>query len=92
MFIEICHVISRHAVEICHVFARREIVARFAAYNSLIRKMFGYRVFESVTEQQLSLGRPAWEQTWELLVEKIKFGFYQSLSKCIAGVFSFLHS
>ena len=43
-----------------------------AAYNSLFRKIFGYRNFESVTNLQLSLARP----TWELLCESRKVSFY----------------
>ena len=51
------------------------------AYNSLFRRIFGYRQFESVTELQLSLGRP----TWEMLLERLKIGFYDRLSQCGAG-------
>ena len=51
-----------------------------AAYNSLFRKIFGYRVFESVTELQLTLARP----TWEMLIEDMKVGFFDRLSLCSA--------
>ena len=51
------------------------------AYNSLFRKIFGYRVFESVTELQLSLACP----TWELLVDNLKIGFYERLALCDAA-------
>ena len=51
-----------------------------AAYNSLFRKIFGYRNFESVTELQLSLTRP----TWELLVHSRIDSFYHRLSQCPA--------
>ena len=47
-----------------------------AAYNSLFRKIFGYRWFESVTDLQLSLGCP----TWELLIEQMKVSFYERLA------------
>ena len=42
-----------------------------AAYNSLYRKIFGYRLFESVTQLQLNLARP----TWEMLIDTLKAGF-----------------
>ena len=51
-----------------------------AAYNSLFRKLFGYRKFESVTDLQISLGRP----TWEMIVYKMKCDFYERLSLCKA--------
>ena len=52
-----------------------------AAYNSLFRRIFGYRLFESVTDLQLSLARP----TWELLTESLKIGFYERLASSDAG-------
>ena len=51
-----------------------------AAYNSLFRRIFGYRNFESVTNLQLSLARP----TWELLCHSRKASFYHRLSQCPA--------
>ena len=45
------------------------------AYNSLFRKIFGYRNFESVTDLQLSLARP----TWKLLCHSQKDSFYHHL-------------
>ena len=51
-----------------------------AAYNSLFRKIFGYRNFESVTELQLQLARP----TWKMLCETRKHNFYERLSQCTA--------
>ena len=52
-----------------------------AAYNSLFRKIFVYRRTESVTDLQLTLARP----TWEMLIEKMKIGFYDRLSKTNAN-------
>ena len=51
------------------------------AYNSLFRRIYGYRTFESVTDLQLSLGRP----TWEMLLEDMKINFYDRLSQCSAA-------
>ena len=51
-----------------------------AAYNSLFRKIFGYRTFESVTNLQLSLARP----TWEMLCHTRKVSFHNRLAQCPA--------
>ena len=51
-----------------------------AAYNSLFRKFFGYRTFESVTNLQLSLARP----TWEMLCHTPKVSFHNRLARCPA--------
>ena len=51
-----------------------------AAYNSIFRKIFGYRTYESVTNLQLSLGRP----TWEMLCETRKQSFFFRISQCEA--------
>ena len=48
-----------------------------AAYNSVFRRIFGYRNFESVTELQLHLARP----TWEMLVEERVVAFYSRLTR-----------
>ena len=47
-----------------------------AAYNSLFRKIFGYRNFESVTDLQLNLARP----TWEMLCESRTQSFFHRIS------------
>ena len=52
-----------------------------AAYNSLFRKIFGYRNFESVTDLQLSLARP----TWELLCYSRRASFFHRVSQCHTG-------
>ena len=51
------------------------------AYNSIFRRIFGYRYFESVRELQGSLERP----TWEALVDKRKQNFKRQLSHCSAS-------
>ena len=51
------------------------------AYNSIFRKLFNYRYFESVTNLQHSLGRP----TWEELVESRQHGFMQRARSCENG-------
>ena len=76
-----CVPVLTYGIEISHFCDARERSKIRAAYNSIFRRIYGYRVWESVTDLQLSLARP----TWELLVEKLKIGFYDRLSKCIAA-------
>ena len=71
-----CVPILTYGMEISHFSDHRERSKIRAAYNSLFRKIFVYRRTESVTDLQLSLARP----TWEMLIEKMKIGFYHRLS------------
>ena len=75
-----CVPILTYGIEIAHFFDSRQKSKIRAAYNSLFRKIFGYRNFESVTDLQLSLARP----TWELLCHSQKDSFYHHLSQCSA--------
>ena len=61
-----CVPLLTYGVEILHVADRDERRQLRVAYNSVFRKIFGYRWYESVTALQGFLGRPTWEQ----LVEK----------------------
>ena len=56
-----CVPLLTYGVEIAHFSDSRERSKIRAAYNSLFRKIFGYRTYESVTNLQLSLARPTWE-------------------------------
>ena len=76
-----CVPVLTYGIEISHLSDVRERSKIRAAYNSLFRRIFGYRVFESVTDLQLSLACP----TWELLTEDLKVGFYDRLSRCTAA-------
>ena len=76
-----CVPVLTYGIEISHLSDSKERSKIRAAYNSIFRKIFGYRIFESVTDLQLSLACP----TWELLVEKMKVGFYDRLSQCPAA-------
>ena len=71
-----CVPILTYGMEIARFSDARESSKIRAAYNSLFRRIFGYRTFESVTQLQLSLVRP----TWELLTESLKVGFYERLA------------
>ena len=61
-----CVPILTYAIEVVQVANRDERRQLRVAYNSIFRKLFGYRWSESVTALQGFLGRPTWEQ----LVEK----------------------
>ena len=66
-----CVPLITYAIETLHVADRDEKRSLRVAYNSIFRKLFGYRYFESVTNLQHALGRP----TWEELVLKRQNGF-----------------
>ena len=76
-----CVPILTYGMEISHFSDDREKSKIRAAYNSLFRKIFVYRRTESVTDLQLTLARP----TWEMLIETMKIGFYDRLSKTNAN-------
>ena len=75
-----CVPILTYGMEVAHFADHREKSKIRAAYNSLFRNLFEYRKFESVTDLQLSLGRP----TWEMILYKAKCGFCNRLSTCNA--------
>ena len=66
-----CVPLLTYAIEVIQVKNRDESRQLRVAYNSLFRKLFGYRWSESVTSLQSFLGRPTWEQ----LVEKRRSNF-----------------
>ena len=70
-----CVPLLTYAIEVVHVANRDEKRQLRVAYNSLFRKIFGYRWRESVTALQGFLGRPTWEQ----LVEKRSANFRNRL-------------
>ena len=72
-----CVPLLTYAIEIVHVANRDEKRQLRVAYNSLFRKIFGYRWRDSVTALQHFLGRP----TWEELVETRQSGFKLRLRK-----------
>ena len=73
-----CISILTYAVEVIHVADRDERRKLRVAYNSVFRKVFGYRDWESVSELQHALKRP----TWEELLEKRTANFMKSVKKC----------
>ena len=73
-----CVSILTYAIEVITVADRDERRRLRVAYNSIFRKLFGYRNWESVTELQHALNRP----TWEELTEKRTAIFMQTVSQC----------
>ena len=53
-----CVPVLCYAIEMVAVANRDERRSLRVAYNSIYRKLFGYRYFESVTNLQHSLARP----------------------------------
>ena len=70
-----CLPILTYAIEVIHVSDSDTRRKMRVAYNSIFRRIFSYRYFESVRELQAFLGRP----TWEELVEKRQSKFCQKL-------------
>ena len=76
-----CVPILTYGIETIIVADRDERRSLRVAYNSIFRKIFGYRYFESVTNLQHSLSR----QTWEELVDHRQSSFEHRLSVCASG-------
>ena len=57
-----CIPLLTYAIEIIHVANRDERRQLRVAYNSVFRKIFGYRQSQSVIALQGLLGKPTWEQ------------------------------
>ena len=73
-----CVPVLTYAIETCYVSNRDERRSLRVAYNSIFRKLFGYRYYESVTNLQHALGR----KTWEELVEKHESNFLARARLC----------
>ena len=73
-----CLSILTYAIEVIHVVDRDERRRLRVAYNSLYRKVFEYKTWESVTELQHALHRP----TWEELVNERRNKFRERISQC----------
>ena len=73
-----CIPVLTYAIELIDVADRDERRSLRVAYNSVFRKIFGYRYYESVTNLQHELGRP----TWEELIQKRSDGFTRRARLC----------
>ena len=67
-----CLPILTYAIDIIHVANRDERRRMRVAYNSIFRKTFGYRQWESVTSLQHALNRPTWEELVNTRREKLR--------------------
>ena len=76
-----CLPILTYASEMIHVANRDERRSLRVAYNAIFRRIFGYRLFESVTNLQHFLGR----KTWEELIKKRSDDFLRRLRLCETG-------
>ena len=83
-----CVPILTYAIEIVHVSDRDERRQLRVAYNSVFRRIFGYRWSESVSALQNFLGRPTWEQ----LVEKRQKNFIERIKKSDPSTLSHLYA
>ena len=80
-----CVPLLTYAIEVIVIANRDEKRQLRVAYNSVFRKIFGYRWSESVTALQGFLGRPTWEQ----LVERRTSAFLLRLSNhCLVNAFN----
>ena len=70
-----CVPILTYNVETIHVSDRDEKRSLRVVFNSVFRRIFGYRQFESVTNLQHAMGRP----TWEELVDKRQSKFLKNI-------------
>ena len=84
-----CVPLLTYAIEIVHVADQSERRKLRVAYNSVFRKIFGYRYYESVTDLQHSLGRLTWEELVakrkESFLKRTKSGRSESLVRVISG-------
>ena len=81
-----CIPLLTYAIEVIHVSNRDEKRQLRVAYNSVFRKLFGYKWSQSVSALQSFLGRPTWEQ----LVEKRCNAFHTRIRKAARKSLSYI--
>ena len=69
-----CISILTYGIEVISVANRDKRRQLRVAYNSVFRRIFGYRRFQSVRELQSCLGRPTWEELLDRRVKKFEAG------------------
>ena len=72
-----CIPLLTYACEIIHIANQHERRQLRVAYNSVFRKIFGYRWSQSVSALQSFLGR----KTWEQILEKRRDSFYARIRR-----------
>ena len=73
-----CVSVLTYATEVIHIVNRNERRRLRVAYNSIFRRIFGYRTRESVTDLQHALLRP----TGEELLAKRNAKFLKNVAQC----------
>ena len=74
-----CLWILTYGIEVIHVADSDERRRLRVAYNSIFRRVFDYRDWESVTELQHALKRPTWEELLARRSEKFNLGVSKSV-------------
>ena len=74
-----CLSILTYGIKVIHVADSDERRRLRVAYNSLFRKVFNYRDWESVTELQHALNRPTWEELLVRRSEKFQLNISQNV-------------
>ena len=80
-----CISLLTYAIEVIHVANRDERRQLRVAYNSVFRKIFGYKWSQSVSSLQAFLGRPTWEQ----LLEKRRNSFFTRIRRAECSSLSY---
>ena len=81
-----CIPLLTYAIEVIHVVNRDDRRQLRVAYNSVFRKIFGFRWSQSVSALQTFLGRLTWEQ----LVEKRRNSFHACIRRVGSNTLSYL--
>ena len=74
-----CLSVLTFAIEVIHVADADERRRLRVAYNSIYRKVFDYRDWESVTELQHALQRPTWEELLARRTDKFRMSVSQNV-------------
>ena len=82
-----CLSILTYAIDVIHVADRDERRKLRVAYNSIFRKVFNYRTWESVTDLQHSLQRPTWEELVDIRSKQFLNRVSHSDFRCLVSGF-----
>ena len=73
-----CIPVLTYGIEVIFVSDQTERRKLRVAYNSIYRRLFSYRTYESVTTLQGFIGKPTWEQ----LIERSRNNFKRNILSC----------
>ena len=74
-----CIPVLTYGIEVIFVSDQTERRKLRVAYNSIYRRLFSYRTYESVTTLQGFIGKPTWEQ----LIERSRNNFKRNILSCL---------